>query len=191
MNSVWEGSGNVQCLDLLRAVGRDPASLAAFFAELDLGKGKDARLDRFVSDLQRELTDLSNIETRARRLVERLALALQAALLVRHAPPFVAEAFLASRIAGDHGQAFGTLPAHVDTTAIVTRGAEGVVAAEDGRVVTVAAPRTDARVTTGAGDLYAAGVLTGGVLAWRRAPFVVVVLAAALVAAGLRALGIP
>jgi len=121
VNSVWEGSGNVQCLDLLRAVGRDPASLAAYFEELDLAKGKDARLDRFVADLRKELSGLSNVETRARRLVERLALALQGALLVRHAPPFVGEAFLASRIDGDHGQAFGTLPAHIDTTSIVSR----------------------------------------------------------------------
>jgi putative acyl-CoA dehydrogenase len=121
VNSVWEGSGNVQCLDLLRAVGRDPASLAAFLAEVDRARGKDARLDRFAGDLRKDLGDLSNIETRARRLVERLALALQAALLVQHAPTFVAEAFLASRIAGDHGGAFGTLPAHIDTAAIVAR----------------------------------------------------------------------
>jgi putative acyl-CoA dehydrogenase len=121
VNSVWEGSGNVQCLDLLRAAGRDPASVATLFAELDLGKGNDARLDRFVADLKVELSDQSNVETRARRLVERLALALQGALLARHAPGFVAEAFLATRISGDHGQAFGTLPAHIDTAAIVAR----------------------------------------------------------------------
>jgi len=121
VNSVWEGSGNVQCLDLLRAVGRDPATLAAYFTELEPAKGKDSRLDRFVDALGKELADLTNIETRARRLVERLALALQGALIVQHAPGFVAEAFLASRIAGDQGQAFGTLPPGVDTTAIVSR----------------------------------------------------------------------
>ncbi|MCW5748028.1 MAG: DNA alkylation response protein, partial [Alphaproteobacteria bacterium] len=121
VNSVWEGSGNVQCLDLLRAMGRDPPALAAYFAELGLAKGGDPRLDRYIADLRAELADLSNIETRARRLVERLALALQGALMVRHAPAFVAEAFLATRIAGDHGGAFGTLPPHVDTAAIVGR----------------------------------------------------------------------
>ncbi|HJQ59057.1 MAG TPA: acyl-CoA dehydrogenase family protein [Vineibacter sp.] len=121
VNSVWEGSGNVQCLDLLRAVARDPESVAAYFAELALARGKDSRLDRYVADLRTELADLSNIEARARRLVERLALALQGALVARHAPSFVAEAFLASRIAGDHGGAFGTLPAHVDMAAIVNR----------------------------------------------------------------------
>jgi putative acyl-CoA dehydrogenase len=121
VNSVWEGSGNVQCLDLLRAVGRDPASMASYFTELAPAKGGDARLDRFIAALRQDLADLSNLEARARRLVERLALALQGALMVRHAPPFVAEAFLASRIAGDHGGAFGTLPAHVDMAAIVSR----------------------------------------------------------------------
>jgi putative acyl-CoA dehydrogenase len=121
VNSVWEGSGNVQCLDLLRAVGREPAALAVYFAELDRAKGSDRRLDRFVDDLGQELRNLENLERRARRLVERLALALQGALLVRHAPACVAEAFIASRLQGDHGQAFGTLPPHVDTGAIVAR----------------------------------------------------------------------
>ena len=121
VNSVWEGSGNVQCLDLLRAVGRDPATLATYFTELGQASGKDSRLDRFVGSLQKDLTDPTNVETRARRLVERLALALQGALMVQHAPGFVAEAFLASRITGDHGQAFGTLPPGIDTAAIVSR----------------------------------------------------------------------
>ncbi|TWT10164.1 acyl-CoA dehydrogenase family protein [Reyranella sp. CPCC 100927] len=121
VNSVWEGSGNVQCLDLLRAVGRDPATLTSYFAEIETAKGTDSRLDRYVGALGKELSDLSNIETRARRLVERLALALQGALMVRHAPAFVAEAFLASRLDGDHGQAFGTLPPGIDTDAIVSR----------------------------------------------------------------------
>jgi putative acyl-CoA dehydrogenase len=121
VNSVWEGSGNVQCLDLLRAVGRDPATMATYFAEIGLARGRDSRLDAFVGRLKAELADLSNIETRARRLVERLALALQAALLVQHAPGVVAEAFLASRIGGDSGRAFGTLPPGIDTAAIVNR----------------------------------------------------------------------
>jgi putative acyl-CoA dehydrogenase len=125
VNSVWEGSGNVQCLDLLRAVGRAPATLEAYFAELTLTNGADPRLDRFVGDLRAALSDMSDLETRARRLVERLALALQASLLLRHAPAFVAEAFLVSRIAGDRGQAFGTLPAGIDTRAIVERADPG------------------------------------------------------------------
>jgi len=129
VNSVWEGSGNVQCLDLLRAVGRAPATLAAYFAELALARGADARLDGYTADLKRALSDMSDLEARARRLVERMALALQATLLVRHAPGFVAEAFLASRIAGDRGQAFGTLSAGIDMKAIVARADPGSVSA--------------------------------------------------------------
>jgi putative acyl-CoA dehydrogenase len=121
VNSVWEGSGNVQCLDLLRAVGRAPATLEAYFAELVQARGMDGRLDAFVGDLKRALSDMSDLEVRARRLVETLALALQASLLLRHAPGFVAEAFLASRISGNRGQAFGTLPVGIDTRAIVDR----------------------------------------------------------------------
>jgi putative acyl-CoA dehydrogenase len=121
VNSIWEGSGNVQCLDLLRAVGRAPATLEAYFAELAPTRGADPRLDAFVDDLRRRLSDPGDLEARARRLVEALAVALQATLLVRHAPGFVAEAFLASRIAGDRGQAFGTLPPGIDTRAIVER----------------------------------------------------------------------
>ncbi len=123
VNSVWEGSGNVQCLDLLRAVGRAPATLEAYFAELAAARGADARLDTCIGSLKRALSDMGDLEARARLLVERMALALQATLLVRHAPAAVAEAFLAARIAGDRGQAFGTLPMGVDTKAIVERAA--------------------------------------------------------------------
>jgi putative acyl-CoA dehydrogenase len=121
VNSVWEGSGNVQCLDLLRAVGRAPATLEAYFAELAPTRGADPRLDSFVGELRTALSDMGDLEVRARRLVEKLALALQASLLVRHAPAFVAEAFLASRISGDRGQAFGTLPSAIDMKALVER----------------------------------------------------------------------
>jgi hypothetical protein len=86
-------------------------SLAALFAEIDRARGGDARLDAFVADLRRDLGDANDLETRARRLVERLALALQASLLVRHAPAAVADAFCASRLGADGGRAFGTLPA--------------------------------------------------------------------------------
>ncbi len=120
VNSVWEGSGNVMCLDVLRAMGRDAGAVDAFFAEV--GQGDDPRLDAFVARLKRELADGAHIEARARRLVERLALALQGALLVRHGDPAVAEAFCASRLTGDHGLAFGTLPAGVDCARIVERG---------------------------------------------------------------------
>ncbi len=121
LNGIWEGSGNVMCLDVLRAAGREPDSVAALLAELDLAKGADPRLDRAVADLHAELADASDLEARARRIVERAALALQGSLLVRHAPPAVADAFCASRLARDAGLALGTLPPGVDTAAIVAR----------------------------------------------------------------------
>jgi putative acyl-CoA dehydrogenase len=121
LNSVWEGSGNVNALDVLRAMTREPASVDAFFAELDLARGADPRLDDAVVGIKAGLADLDEIESRARRLVERMALVLQGSLLVRHAPQPVADAFCASRLAGDWGHAFGTLPRGVDTGALVER----------------------------------------------------------------------
>jgi putative acyl-CoA dehydrogenase len=121
LNSLWEGSGNVICLDVLRAMGRSPEAVETFFAEVALADGADARLDGFVEALRRELTDFSVLEHRARRLVERMALALQGSLLVRHGHPAVADAFCASRLAGDHGLAFGTLPPGIDCATIIER----------------------------------------------------------------------
>jgi putative acyl-CoA dehydrogenase len=121
VNSIWEGSGNVNALDVLRALAKQPAILDAYLAEVELASGADARLDTFVAGLRREFADLEGVEVRARRIVEKLALALQGSLLVRNAPAAVADAFCASRLAGDAGLAFGTLPAGVDTRAIVER----------------------------------------------------------------------
>jgi len=121
LNGVWEGSGNVICLDVLRAMGRSPESIDAFFAELDEAGTDDRRLGDAVSRLRKELSDLEGIEARARRLVEAMALAWQGALLVRHGHPAVADAFCASRLDGDGGRAFGTLPPGADVTAIVAR----------------------------------------------------------------------
>jgi putative acyl-CoA dehydrogenase len=122
LNSIWEGSGNVICLDVLRAMVREPEAVEAFFAELGLAQGADARLDGYVARLREELGHFDAVETRARRLVERMALALQGTLLVRHGDPAVAEAFCVSRLAGDHGLAFGTLPAGLEFARIVERG---------------------------------------------------------------------
>jgi len=121
VNGVWEGSGNVICLDVLRAMGREPESVEAFFDEIELARGDDARIDGFVDALRSELTDFAGIEFRARRLVEQMALALQASLLVRHGDPVVADAFCASRLSGDHGAAFGTLPRGIDCQHIIER----------------------------------------------------------------------
>ena len=122
LNGIWEGSGNVICLDVLRAMGREPESVDAFFREVDRGRGRDPRLDRFVDAVREELTDFAEIEGRARRIVERLALALQGSLLVRHGTAAVVDAFCASRLAGDHGRAFGTLPRGIDCRTITERG---------------------------------------------------------------------
>jgi putative acyl-CoA dehydrogenase len=119
--SIWEGSGNVQCLDVLRGMAKSPASLEAFFAEVDAAAGADARLDAAASELREELGDLDAIESRARRVVEWMALVLQGSLLVRFGDQAVADAFCASRLGGDAGRAFGTLPPGVDFRRIVER----------------------------------------------------------------------
>ncbi len=121
LNGIWEGSGNVICLDVLRAMAHGPEPFDAFFAEIALARGADRRLDGWVERLQADLGRRDDPEPRARDLVERMALALQGSLLVRHADPVVADAFCASRLGGMHGLAFGTLPADVDARGIVER----------------------------------------------------------------------
>ena len=121
VNAIWEGSGNVQCLDVLRAMHRTPAVVDAFFAELGRAKGASATLDAHVRALRREFVDLADLEYRARGVVDRMALAIQAALLVQHAPPAVADAFCASRLADGGHRNYGTLPRGVDCAAIVGR----------------------------------------------------------------------
>ncbi|MGW7789830.1 DNA alkylation response protein [Streptomyces tricolor] len=121
--SIWEGSGNVNALDVLRALGREPDSADALFSELALARGADARLDTAVAALKDQLAETDQVG--ARRLVERMALALQASLLVRHAPHPVADAFCATRLGGDWGHAFGTLPAGTDLDAVLERALPG------------------------------------------------------------------
>jgi putative acyl-CoA dehydrogenase len=121
LSSIWEGSGNVAALDALRAMGKQPESVEAFFTEVVKAAGADPRLDDATARLRKELTDFDDIEYRARRLVETMALVLQGSLLVRHAPHAVADAFCASRFGGDWGIAFGTLPTGIDTAAIIDR----------------------------------------------------------------------
>ncbi|MFF7985103.1 acyl-CoA dehydrogenase family protein [Streptomyces sp. NPDC007901] len=121
LNSVWEGAGNIQALDVLRALHREPGALDAYLQEIGRAHGADHRLDRAVKDLFSELADLEGMEARARRLVERLATVLQGSLLVRFAPPETADAFCASRLGNDWGSTFGTLPSGLDLTALVDR----------------------------------------------------------------------
>ncbi|MEV6783313.1 acyl-CoA dehydrogenase family protein [Streptomyces sp. NPDC051098] len=121
LNSIWEGSGNVQALDLLRALQREPQALNAFLQEVGRARGADHRLDAAIKNLLTELADLDGIEARGRRLAERMALVLQGSLLVRWAPPEVSDAFCASRLGGDWGTAFGTLPHTLDLASVVER----------------------------------------------------------------------
>jgi putative acyl-CoA dehydrogenase len=119
LNSIWEGSGNVSALDVLRALVREPEALPAFLAECEEARGGHVRLDSLLDRLARLAPEDPEFE--ARRVVGELALALQASLLVRHAPPEVADAFCAGRLENVGGRVFGTLPAGVDTPAIVER----------------------------------------------------------------------
>jgi putative acyl-CoA dehydrogenase len=122
IGTVWEGSGNVIALDVLRAMAKDRQGLPALIAECELALGADARFDAYLARLRDRLGALASEEPEwvARRLVEDLAVALQASVLLRWAPPAVADAFCASRL-GDGGRAFGTLPGGVDGRAIVQR----------------------------------------------------------------------
>ncbi|UQA91736.1 acyl-CoA dehydrogenase family protein [Streptomyces halobius] len=122
--SIWEGSGNVAALDLLRALGKEPASLDTFFAEVTAAAGADRRLDAAVDGVRKMLGGLADPEQAqlmARSLAERMALVLQGALLVRYSHPAVADAFCASRLGGEWGHAFGTLPTGVDLTSVLER----------------------------------------------------------------------
>ncbi|MFI6931005.1 acyl-CoA dehydrogenase family protein [Streptomyces sp. NPDC050287] len=121
LNSIWEGAGNVQALDVVRALQREPQALNAYLLEVGKARGADHRLDAAVKDLLTELGDLDGVEGRARRLAERLALVLQGSLLVRYAPPEVADAFCGARLGGDGGAAFGTLPSSLDLASVVER----------------------------------------------------------------------
>ncbi|MBW3535757.1 MAG: isovaleryl-CoA dehydrogenase [Gemmatimonadetes bacterium] len=128
VNSMWEGSANVICLDVLRAMDREEGATEAFMDEVRLGLGADRRLDAFIDALDAEIARPEEPETRARRLVERMALALQASLLVRHAPPALADAFCASRLGDDRGRAFGTLAPGIDVGPILERASPAVSA---------------------------------------------------------------
>ena len=119
--SIWEGSGNVAALDALRALARQPEALDVLLDELGTASGADRRFDEALARLQKELTSFDDLELRARRLVEQMALLLQGSLLLRHAPAAVADAFCASRLDRDWGGAFGTLPPGLDLDPILDR----------------------------------------------------------------------
>jgi putative acyl-CoA dehydrogenase len=128
--SIWEGSGNVAALDTLRAMAKQPETIEAFFTEVEQGAGADSRLDRAIAQLRKELGDFDDIQYRARRIVELMALTLQGSLLHQHSHPALADAFCASRLDHDWGGAFGTLPSGVDTSQVLATVGVGTAAAD-------------------------------------------------------------
>jgi putative acyl-CoA dehydrogenase len=121
VNAIWEGSGNIQCLDLLRAMQKDPAVLEAYFSEVDKAQGRNDRFDEAVSRLKNQFADTGAMQYRARTLVGAMATLLQAALLVRHSSEEVAAAFCASRLDPGASHLYGTLPVNADCKAIIER----------------------------------------------------------------------
>jgi len=121
LNGIWEGSGNVMCLDVVRALTREPSSRDAFFDEVDRAAGADRHLDAYVGSLKSEFDTLVATPARGRELAERMAIALQASLLRRHAPDAVADMFSATRLDGGSGRQFGVLPGDAPVAALVDR----------------------------------------------------------------------
>jgi putative acyl-CoA dehydrogenase len=120
LNSIWEGSGNVICLDILRAMNKEPDAVESVLVEIHQSRGEDRRFDAFAAQVDKDLS-ASVSEVEARRLAERLALALEGSLLIRHSIPEVADAFCGARLAYEGGRAFGTLPGGTNFKAIIDR----------------------------------------------------------------------
>ena len=121
LNAIWEGSGNVIALDMLRTLAREPMAMDALIEEISSAHGASPILDRAGEDLINAASGRAPSEMEARRTAERMSLVLQAALLARNAPSAVADGFIASRLAGEGGATYGILPAGVDVDALVNR----------------------------------------------------------------------
>lgn len=127
--SIWEGSGNVAALDVLRAMGKQPGTLTVFFDEVRKAQGVDTQLDASIAALETEFADFDSLQYRARRVIGLMAQVLQGSLLVRHGHPAVTEAFVRTRLGGDDGNVFGTLPTGIDTATIIERSTPKVPSA--------------------------------------------------------------
>jgi len=125
VNSIWEGSGNVACLDVLRSMQKQPESVAVLLSEIRAGASGDRHLALFVDAIETQLRETDGIEQRARRIAEASTLALQASLMAQHAAPAAADAFFSSRVQGDWGHAFGTLPKGARCDEIIARSRLG------------------------------------------------------------------
>jgi putative acyl-CoA dehydrogenase len=123
VNAIWEGSGNVQCLDILRAIEKQPDVLDAYFMELQKAQGANRHFDTFLNDIKSEFTDTNTLQYRGRIIADKMALGLQAALLLQHSTSDVADAFCLSRLASNGGLNYGTMPTEVNCAAIVERAA--------------------------------------------------------------------
>jgi putative acyl-CoA dehydrogenase len=121
LNSIWEGSGNVMGLDVMRAMSREPETTHALVREVEKARGRHGNLDEAIDALKAELSELEGLEGRMRSVTEMMALTLQGALLTQHAPSQIAEAFCASRLAPRYRGAFGTLPVGLDLDSILER----------------------------------------------------------------------
>jgi putative acyl-CoA dehydrogenase len=121
VNAIWEGSGNVQCLDVLRVMSKTPNAVDAFFNEVDKAKGENRVHDQYVLNLKQEFTNLNNIEYRARNIVDRLALAFQSSLLIRNGNEAISDLFCASRLSHNGGHNMGTMPNGGDCAKIIAR----------------------------------------------------------------------
>ena len=121
LNGIWEGTGNMICLDVLRALNREPDTLAALIAELARARGVDHRLDAYLDELESELSDTHDWERRGRQITAMIATAVEAALLVRHSTTAIADAFIASRLPGLANRAFGSLPRGADMAVVIAR----------------------------------------------------------------------
>ena len=121
LNGIWEGTGNVICLDVLRSMTREPDCIPALLDELREARGADRRYDAALDRFEAELPELGRREGQARRIVERSALLMSAGLLIRHAPHAVADAFVASRLEGGWSGHFGDLPTGLDAPALARR----------------------------------------------------------------------
>jgi putative acyl-CoA dehydrogenase len=119
LNSIWEGSGNVNALDVLRAMQREPDSLTSYLVEVKAAR--DARLEHALGDIEKEIANPSELESRARLVVEKMAVALQASLMLRYGDPAAAELFCDSRLADDRGHTFGALRTRLELKSVIER----------------------------------------------------------------------
>jgi putative acyl-CoA dehydrogenase len=121
LNGIWEGSGNVMALDVLRAIGREPGAMEALMGEMQLAAGIDRRFDAHLARIGQRIADKRFVEDDSRQIAMELALGLQGSLMLRHAPDYVADTFCATRLEEGNGLAFGLLPDGLDEAAIVDR----------------------------------------------------------------------